>query len=46
MAGLAAEGETVLSGLEHVFRGYSDLSGDLRALGAKIEQTEEIVNES
>ena len=46
VAGLAAEGETVLSGLEHVFRGYSDLSGDLRALGAKIEQTEEIVNES
>ncbi len=46
VAGLGAEGETVLSGLRHICRGYEDLAGDLRALGAKIVLEEEIVSES
>lgn len=46
VAGLGAEGETDLSGLRHICRGYADLAGDLTALGAKISLTEEIVSES
>lgn len=46
VAGLGAEGETILSGLRHIRRGYADLAGDLTALGAKISLTEEIVTES
>ncbi len=46
LAGLGAEGETILSGLHHICRGYSDLAGDLRALGAEIVREEEIVTES
>lgn len=38
VAGLAAEGETVVSGVHHVDRGYDDLVGRLVALGADIER--------
>ena len=36
LAGLAAEGETVISDAFHVRRGYEDLAGKLRALGADV----------
>jgi len=36
VAALAAEGETVVEGAYHVERGYEDIVGNLRALGAKI----------
>lgn len=38
VAGLGAEGETVVSELRHVDRGYADLAGDLTALGAKVRR--------
>ena len=37
VAGLAAEGETVISGVSHIDRGYDDLVGRLRAVGADID---------
>ena len=38
-AGLVAEGRTVVEGVEeHIDRGYEDLSGRLRAVGANIER--------
>ncbi|MEA4954265.1 MAG: UDP-N-acetylglucosamine 1-carboxyvinyltransferase [Pseudoflavonifractor sp.] len=40
VAALGAEGETILSGLRHVRRGYADLPADLRALGAKVTEEE------
>ena len=46
IAGLGALGETVVSGLSHLDRGYEDLPGVLRALGADVVRTEEIVSES
>ena len=46
VAGLGAEGESVLSGLQHICRGYADLAGDLTALGARITLDEKIVTES
>jgi UDP-N-acetylglucosamine 1-carboxyvinyltransferase len=36
VAGLAAEGETTITGVHHVDRGYDDLVGRLRSLGADI----------
>jgi len=36
LAGLVAEGETVVSGAHHIGRGYEDLVGALRSLGAKV----------
>ena len=36
VAALAAEGETVIDGVHHVDRGYEDLVGKLRILGADI----------
>jgi UDP-N-acetylglucosamine 1-carboxyvinyltransferase len=36
VAGLAAEGETVISGVNHIDRGYDDLVGRLAAVGADI----------
>jgi UDP-N-acetylglucosamine 1-carboxyvinyltransferase len=36
LAGLVAEGETVVSGAHHMARGYEDLAGSLRALGATV----------
>jgi UDP-N-acetylglucosamine 1-carboxyvinyltransferase len=38
VAGLAAEGETVVLDPFHVDRGYPDLAGSLRALGADVER--------
>jgi len=37
LAGMVAEGETVVSDASHVERGYDDLAGKLSALGAAIE---------
>ena len=37
---MGAEGESTISGLEHIRRGYEDLKGDLAALGADIRQTD------
>lgn len=39
LAGLAAAGETVVSGIKHIDRGYEDLSRVLGRLGARIERT-------
>jgi UDP-N-acetylglucosamine 1-carboxyvinyltransferase len=39
-AGLAAEGDTELVGVEHIERGYENLVGKLRGLGATIERCE------
>jgi UDP-N-acetylglucosamine 1-carboxyvinyltransferase len=36
VAALAARGETVIEGVHHVDRGYEDLVGKLRTLGADI----------
>lgn len=36
IAGLAADGETVVSDAEHVARGYEDLAGKLGSLGASV----------
>ena len=41
IAGLTAEGETVINGVEKIERGYDDIVGKLRALGADIELVEE-----
>ena len=38
VAGLAAEGETSVSGIHHIDRGYDDLVGRLAALGANIRR--------
>lgn len=40
VAALGAEGETVLTGLHHIDRGYERLEDDLRALGAEIKRLE------
>ena len=37
IAGLAADGETVISDARHIHRGYEDLVGKLKALGADID---------
>jgi UDP-N-acetylglucosamine 1-carboxyvinyltransferase len=38
VAGLAADGETVVRGLHHIERGYDDLVGRLRSVGADVER--------
>jgi UDP-N-acetylglucosamine 1-carboxyvinyltransferase len=38
VAGLAAEGETVVADAEHIDRGYEDFVGKLRAVGADLER--------
>ena len=38
LAGLVAEGETTVTGLEHMDRGYDDFVGRLHSLGANIER--------
>jgi UDP-N-acetylglucosamine 1-carboxyvinyltransferase len=38
IAGLLAEGETVLNDIHHLDRGYEDLDGQLRCLGAHIRR--------
>ncbi len=40
VAGVGAEGTTLLGELQHVDRGYADLAADLRALGADIRREE------
>ena len=40
LAALAADGETELTGLHHLDRGYVDIAGKLRRLGADIERVE------
>ncbi len=40
LAGLVADGETVVLDPHHVERGYPDLPGKLRALGADVERVE------
>ena len=40
LAGLQAEGETAVTGVEHIQRGYEDLTGELAQLGADIRQEE------
>jgi UDP-N-acetylglucosamine 1-carboxyvinyltransferase len=37
LAGLAADGETVVADAHHIGRGYDDLAGKLRSLGADVE---------
>ncbi len=39
IAGLAAEGETVVHDIYHIDRGYEDYVGKLSALGAQVERT-------
>ena len=36
LAGLVAEGETLVSGIHHIDRGYPDFVGQLNALGAEV----------
>ena len=36
LAGLAADGETVIAGVDHIERGYDDLVGTLQSLGASV----------
>ena len=38
LAGLAAQGTTIMRGLHHMDRGYDDLEGKFKALGAQIER--------
>jgi len=38
LAGLAAEGKTTISGLQHLDRGYENLEDKLRGIGAKLER--------
>ncbi|QAT43307.1 UDP-N-acetylglucosamine 1-carboxyvinyltransferase [Aminipila luticellarii] len=39
IAGLMAQGKTVIEGIEHIERGYADFSQTLRSLGADIRKT-------
>jgi len=41
LAGLAARGRTVISGLDHIDRGHANLESKLREIGARIERREE-----
>jgi UDP-N-acetylglucosamine 1-carboxyvinyltransferase len=38
LAGLAAEGETEVSDVHHVYRGYENIDGKLRQIGADIRK--------
>lgn len=40
VAALGAEGDSVLTGLQHIDRGYERLENDLRSLGAEIKRLE------
>ncbi|TLS51775.1 UDP-N-acetylglucosamine 1-carboxyvinyltransferase [Paenibacillus antri] len=40
LAGLAAEGVTRITGIEHLERGYEDVIGSFRAIGAKVSMRE------
>ena len=41
VAGLGAEGETVLSDVHHIDRGYDDIVGKLSAVGASVERRDD-----
>ena len=41
VAGLVAEGETIVAGADHIERGYEDLAGSLRSLGADVTRERE-----
>ena len=41
VAGLAAQGRTLVDGVEFIRRGYEDLAGNLANLGARIREVEE-----
>ncbi len=41
LAGLAARGQTVITGLDHIDRGHANLETKLRAIGARIERRED-----
>lgn len=45
LAGLAAQGETVIRGVKYIDRGYQNLEAKLRSLGAKIERVERPLQE-
>jgi UDP-N-acetylglucosamine 1-carboxyvinyltransferase len=40
LAGLAAEGTTEITGIEHIDRGYDQIDEKLKSLGANIERLE------
>ena len=41
LAGLRAEGETIVENIHHIDRGYECLEGNLRSIGAQIERIED-----
>jgi UDP-N-acetylglucosamine 1-carboxyvinyltransferase len=41
LAGLVADGETVVSRIYHLDRGYQDMEGKLNAVGAKVTRINE-----
>ena len=41
LAGLAARGRTVVTGLDHIDRGHANLESKLRGIGARIERRED-----
>ena len=41
IAGLMADGETIITGVENILRGYTDIVGKLQALGADIVMIED-----
>lgn len=41
VAGLAAKGRTIISGINHIERGYEDITGCLNSIGAMIERSAE-----
>ncbi|MBE0634833.1 UDP-N-acetylglucosamine 1-carboxyvinyltransferase, partial [Candidatus Bipolaricaulota bacterium] len=43
LAGLAATGRTIITGLDHIDRGHANLETKLRAIGARIERREDAV---
>ena len=46
IAGLAASGVTTIEDIFHIERGYSDMAGKLRALGACIEKVTVVQKET
>ncbi|MFD0672610.1 UDP-N-acetylglucosamine 1-carboxyvinyltransferase [Cohnella sp. GCM10027633] len=46
LAGLAAEGRTCITGVEHIERGYEDVVGSFQAIGAKLSMRELDAQES
>jgi UDP-N-acetylglucosamine 1-carboxyvinyltransferase len=46
LAGLVADGETVMNEVYHVERGYEDFVAKLKALGADIEEDTALIEQS